>query len=351
MSLSIAEKIIDFIFYHTPLEEKINIGFFGGEPLLEFERLQAITNLIENHPLFDSMKVNISIVTNGIIFSNKIADFINKHEIGYVISCDGPPFVHNLFRCFSNGNGSSSIVEKNISKALKAFSHVPVNAVYNPETLQYLPETVEYFSSLGVRQIYLNPNFSAAWGEKEIKNLERIYSKIAKHYIAYYLNKIPHYISLFDSKIAVILRGGYDKLERCRMGKGEFAFTPDGRIYPCERLIGSHEKKHLIGNIADQVKLAPLPCHIAGGTSMNKECLSCGLNDFCMHWCGCSNYFSTGYYNRVSPFLCASEKTALKISLNIFQTIEKKLGNIFSEHLGGIPIMNSNTRRKEVKLQ
>jgi len=342
MSLSIAKRIVDFIFNRTPLKEKINIGFFGGEPLLELERIQTITNLIKSHPSFDSNRVEISIVTNGTIFSDKIADFINKHDIGFVISCDGPQFVHDLFRCYSNGRGTSDIVEKNILKAVDSFSLVPVNAVYHPQTLQHLPETVEYLSSLGVRQIYLNPDFSAYWRKEEIDRLPDIYGKVAEQYISFYLQETPHYISLFDSKIAVILRGGYDEFERCRMGKGEFAFTPDGRIYPCERLVGIHENKHLIGNINDGIDDELLSCHIKSGNSINTECMSCGLKDFCMHWCGCSNYFSTGYYNRVSPFLCASEKTALQISFNIFKILEEKIGSTFFEHLGGFPIMNSN---------
>jgi uncharacterized protein len=36
MSLETAAKIIDFAFRNTPAAEEIELGFFGGEPLLEF---------------------------------------------------------------------------------------------------------------------------------------------------------------------------------------------------------------------------------------------------------------------------------------------------------------------------
>lgn len=342
MSLAVAKKIVDFIFTTTPLEEKIDIGFFGGEPLIEFDLIKTITKIVTNHPGFGNDRVDFSIVTNGTILSNDIANFVNDHDIAFVISCDGPPVTQDLFRHFSNGKGTSHVVEKTIRDAIESITVVPVNSVYHPLTLRSLPETIEYLSSLGVRQIYLNPDFSAQWTQKDIDLLPDVYNQIAEQYIHYYHEHDPHFISFIDGKIAVMLRGGYDPLERCRMGTGEFAFAPDGCIYPCERLIGSGDDEHCIGNINDGLHAEKKPCYIASGASMNTECLSCGIKDHCMNWCGCSNYFSTGYYNRVGPFICASEKEAIQTASKVFQVLDKTFGAAFADHLGGFPITNSN---------
>jgi uncharacterized protein len=229
-------------------------------------------------------------------------------------------------------------VEETIGRAKEYFPYLLVNAVYHPDTFRHLPQVVEYFSSLGLTQIYLSPDFSASWGKKEIELLPEIYGQIGKFYIECYLLQKPHFISLIDSKISVILRGGYKPLERCRMGKGEFGFGPSGNIYPCERLIGKDDgKMHCLGSI-NEVALNSLAtsAHVLKGKS-NEECQMCSFQDYCMNWCGCSNYFSSGHYNRVSPFLCASEKTAILTAFNAFQAIEKKLGPIFMEHLSGVP--------------
>ena len=110
------------------------------------------------------------------------------------------------------------------------------------------------------------------------------------------------------------------------MGKGEFAFTPSGNIYPCERLIGSDNGSgHCIGHIDTGIDPGLLSCRVSPEKSINEECVSCGLKDYCMNWCGCSNYFSSGYYNLVSPFLCSSEKAAIQAAFNAFQSIEEKL--------------------------
>ncbi|HQU31080.1 MAG: radical SAM protein [Planctomycetia bacterium] len=334
MSLSIAKKIVDFIFKNTPSKEKIDIGFFGGEPLLEFELIKKITETIENHPSFNKKLVELTVVTNGTIFSDEIADFLNEHHIGFCLSCDGPPFVQDTLRCLQDGKGSSSIVTNTIRRAKETLLSVLVNAVYHPQTFRYLPHVVEYLASLGLKRIYLNPDFSAPWSKKEAELLSEIYGQISKQYIDFYLQKKPHFISLIDSKIAVILGEGYKPLDRCKMGTGEFAFTPSGNIYPCERLIGTDTGNgHCIGNIASGLNREQMSCKTAPGMEINTECISCSLKDYCMNWCGCSNYFSSGYYNRVSPFLCLSEKTAILTAFHTFRTLEEKLGSAFFNNL------------------
>jgi uncharacterized protein len=215
---------------------------------------------------------------------------------------------------------------------------IPVNAVYSPENLQYLPDVVDYLSSLGIKNIYLNPNISACWTKREVDMLTVIYGTIGMKYMDFYCQGKPRFINLIDNKIVVILRGGYKPLERCRMGNGEFAFAPSGNIYPCERLIGQDDGiAHCIGNINNGF--------IPRGTcktisAINMECQTCGLREYCMNWCGCTNYFSTGKYDAVGPFICASEKVAISIAFHVIQQMRENWQNL-SDHIAGTPLMNA----------
>lgn len=339
MSLSTARKAVDFIFENAERNDKIDINFFGGEPLLEFDLIKKITDMIHAQSNFGRDRVAISVVTNGTIFSKDIADFLIKKNIALCISCDGPKIVQDKFRHFPDGKGSSAIVETNIRQALSVFPLTPINAVYSPDNLQHLPQVVDYLSFLGARNIYLSPNISAKWAKKDAEMLPKVYDAIGKRYISYYINKIPRYISLIDGKISVILRGGYKPLERCRMGKGEFAFAPSGNVYPCERLIGSDEGlEHYLGNVNNGDILSKT-CQEISNAAVNKECLDCGIKDYCMNWCGCTNYHSTGNYNIVSPFVCSSEKAAINAAFDIIQSM-RNIGLDFSHHLTGTPLMN-----------
>ncbi len=230
--------------------------------------------------------------------------------------------------------------------ALAAFGSVMVNAVYRPETVDDLPKTVDYFSGLGVRQIYLTPDYSAPWTAEEAQRLDTIYGEVGKQYIDYYLRGDPHFISLVDSKIAVILRGGYQPEERCRMGRGELAFTPDGSIYPCERLVGAGDgdSTHSLGSLEEDIQLDRMDRHCSSD-STESFCSNCRLKSYCMNWCGCSNYFGSGHYNRVSPFLCASEQAAIRNAVQIFDRLEREMEGVFYEHASGSPLLNSTNCR------
>ncbi|MCG7851167.1 MAG: radical SAM protein [Methanosarcinaceae archaeon] len=337
MPFEVAMNIVRFMYENTPADEKIEVGFFGGEPLLEFDLISKITENIKENPRYDPNRVIISLVTNGTLFSREIARFIETNDITLCVSCDGPHYVQDVSRCYADGGGSSKNVTKNIRAFMKFVPYVLVNAVYGPETLKFLPETVVYLSSLGLKQIYINPDYTAPWTLRDVDRLKEVYSQVGDIYAKFQLAQDPHFISLIDSKIAVILRGGYNPQERCRMGRGEFGFAPSGNVYPCERLIGDDDKSnHCIGHLSalpqpQSFKQVPLAGNI------DDECGECGFADYCMNWCGCSNYFSSGKYQKAGPFLCASEKASIMVAFNVFTKLENILGPIFLEHLAGRP--------------
>ncbi len=336
MPLSVAGAAVNFIFSYAAGEDHIDIGLFGGEPLLEFDLLKAVTALIEGHPGFSRQRVSLAVVTNGTLFSEEIADFLAEHNIGFCLSCDGPPKVQNAHRCFISGSATSSIVERTISEAMRRFRCVLVNAVYRPDTIESLPEVVRYFASLNLKRIYLNPDFTAPWTQDDARKLAGIYDKVASLYIDFHLQDNPRFVSLIDGKITVLLRGGYQPGERCSMGRREMAFTPEGSIYSCERLIGaSGSDRHRIGHLATGLDFSGQKCCMSSGPPVNAECLDCGFKDYCINWCGCSNFFMTGLYNRVGPFLCASEKAAIQAAFRAFTLLEERLGPTFVEHVAG----------------
>ena len=348
MSLKTAEKAIDYIFARTTEDESVEIGFIGGEPLLEFNLIKEITALIQSHKSFNPNRVSISVTTNGTIFNDEIATFLAKNKIVLCVSCDGPPKIQDKTRKFRNGQGTSRIVEENIRKALLVFPLLPVNAVYSTETLEFLPETVDYLSSIGVRNIFLNLDNSSKWTKKHADQLPIIFNSLCEKYLEYYSRGKPKFINLIDNKITVILRGGYNPFERCRMGTGELAFSTTGNLYPCERLLGSDDGvTNCIGNI-NEGRFPIKTCKPISSQATNEECKECGLSDYCMNWCGCTNYYSTGSYSRVAPFMCAHEKAAINTAYQIIQKM-KDGGIDFSHHISGTALVNTVTEKKQLE--
>jgi uncharacterized protein len=338
MDSATAKMAVDHAFVNAAIGEKIDIGFFGGEPLLEFGLIKEITDIIQSHRSYDAERVTISITTNGTIYNQQIEEFIAEKGIVLCVSCDGPPSMQNKYRHFRDGSGTSAIVEKNLKQALRMFPMIPVNAVYSPDNVASLPEVVEYLTGIGVNNLYLNPNISAHWTKNEAESLRNIFRSIGDKYIEFYRRETPRYINLIDGKVALILRGGYRPLERCRMGHGEFAVAPSGNVYPCERLIGSDDgKEHCLGNINYSFK--PEHCPVHPDIAINPECQTCALNDYCMNWCGCTNYFGSGRYDTVSPFICAVEKASINAALKVLDNLGSE-PNFILNHRIGVPATN-----------
>lgn len=322
MTEATLQRILDFIGKAKRRGDALHLGLFGGEPLLAFPLLRSTVAAAKRHPA-SADGIEFQIITNGTLVSSEVIDFVLEEGISLGISCDGVSDVQDRFRTFADGSGSSLLVHAGIVKAIDSIPDLMVNSVYRPETIARLPEGLRYFRALGLRNIYLNPDFSATWMEADLPAMDEAYREIAAIYIDAYRSNDPFYCSLIDNKIALMLNGGYDPCDRCSMGVGEIAFTPEGRIYPCERLVGDGlTDEHCIGDLDSGIELKKL----LGHRSLSEECLECTMKAMCMNNCGCSNYFSSGDYGKPGPFLCASEKAAMGTALQVFRTLTAELG-------------------------
>jgi uncharacterized protein len=332
MSVATAQKIVDFAVDITPPEGRIEFSFFGGEPFLRFDLIKQITNYVRRQERRISNPISISITSNGTLLTQPILDFLKKEEgINLCISIDGPAYVHNMNRCYKGGQGSFDDVVKNLCLALEKLETLQVNAVYGPDTIDSLPDSVLFFAKLGVSAIHLNPNVCAVWNEDICSKLGKTYLQIANHYIQSYQYGKEIAINLIDSKIIVFLKGGYKVEDKCGMGETEWGFAPSGNIYPCERLIGEDNDSSLcLGNIHTGLDLIRRCSLLEQRGNHNEECKACSLQKYCMNWCGCTNYHMTGCTDLTSPMICESEKAAIQAARRVLSTL--KNNDLFVDH-------------------
>ncbi len=331
MSLTTAQKVIDFAFHITPPDDKISIGFFGGEPMLKFDLIQEIVNYIHTQDHNIIKPISLYITTNGTILNQNYMDYFKEENINLCISIDGPAKIHNLNRFYRNGRESFTDVFKNLQLILEQLDTFQVNAVYGPDTIDFLPETVTFFTQLNIPSIHLNPNILALWEEKNIRKLRENYMQIADKYIQCYEDGQEIALNLIDSKIIVFLKEGYDDADKCGMGETEWGFAPSGNIYPCERFIGDDDNPQLcLGNIYTGLEKFNVCSKLKHGENHNSDCIKCKLQKYCMTWCGCTNYFMTGLINLPSSVLCESEKAIINAAKKVFLNL--KNNDLFLNH-------------------
>lgn len=164
ISLDFVKKGIDDYFDN---EYDRHIRFFGaGEPTTEF-------NLIKSIHEYASKKSNgvasFEIQTNG-VFSADVAQWIGQNIDTIWISCDGTPDIQDRHRPCLDSNNSSPIIENNIKliKNLK-YSMVGIRATITNENLHKQKEIIQYFSQLGIENIWVDPIFPSV-GKKTLDN-------------------------------------------------------------------------------------------------------------------------------------------------------------------------------------
>lgn len=130
MSIETAFKGIDFIISHSKNHDEINIAFYGGEPLLEFNFIKECIEYAEKK--VDGKKIKFSMTTNGSLLTDEIVEFLYKHDVELTVSLDGPEEIHDIHRKFaSNNRGSFNKVINNIINIETKFPDYINNIIFN----------------------------------------------------------------------------------------------------------------------------------------------------------------------------------------------------------------------------
>ena len=79
MTWETAKKAIDFLREHSVDSPEVNIGFYGGEPLLEFPLLKKAVEYSEQQ--FEGKKLTFNITTNGTLLNDEMIYFFQEHDV------------------------------------------------------------------------------------------------------------------------------------------------------------------------------------------------------------------------------------------------------------------------------
>jgi len=334
MPPDLARQCIDSALTWLPPDASLEVGLFGGEPLLKFDLIKEIVAYTHSRAQETATPVHIGLTTNGTLLSPDILDFFADKDIRLCVSIDGPQEVHDRNRCYAGGRGSFTEVAANLDLAVKRLGVVEVNAVTGPDTLAAMPQTLDFFIDRGISVIHFNPDIKASWPDAVCDRFDEVYRQVAERYIDYYRQGTELALNLIDSKMVLFIKGGYSQSDRCAMGDGEWGIAPSGNIYPCERFIGEDiDHTFCLGNIRtglDQERR----CALRQKRGNNRiECATCFYKSFCMSWCGCTNWFMSGQSDLPAPALCAMEKAAIEAARHAFETLVKEDNDLFADHL------------------
>ena len=119
MNFEVARKAIDFFLEHSIETSDVVIGFYGGEPLLEFELIRRCVEYANER--CEGKRIQYNITTNATLLKGEVAKFLVEHDFDVSISLDGSKEEHNASRKFKNGEGSFDVVIQNLKTMMEKY--------------------------------------------------------------------------------------------------------------------------------------------------------------------------------------------------------------------------------------
>ena len=318
-------------------EPELILGFFGGEPLLEWDLLRRCDAYVRECSVQTGTRLRGALTTNmTLLDENKLAWLQDKHyDLG--LSLDGTKEMHEVWRRYADGTSSYDGCLAALERVASFPNlHPSVILVVDPKLVGHLNESVRFLSGICDYPLVLNTNFGASWDQSAQEKFSSEMQKTGRFYLECFREGRDLSLNLLDAKIKSHIKGGYTFGDYCGMGDQEVAVSASGHLYPCARLVGNDDRSDLrLGSVFSGFDVARrLSLRERQGKNV-LLCQSCPIQDRCVHWCGCLNFESTGHIDQVSPFLCFHEQTVLNIADEVAGTLWVERNPVFLKKFYG----------------
>ena len=138
MSRSVAQAAIDFFFRENRnREQHFSLGFYGGEPLLQFPLLKFCIEYARSLPWQCPEALSFSMTTNATLLDDEAVRFLVDHEVNVSITLDGPVEDHDAHRMDRNGRGSFTKVMaglRRFNEIAPGYQNLSISCVLAPSS-------------------------------------------------------------------------------------------------------------------------------------------------------------------------------------------------------------------------
>ncbi len=321
MSFEVGKKALDFLVASSGNRVNLEVDFFGGEPLLNWQVVKDLVaygrSLEEPH----HKKFRFTLTTNGVLLNDEILEFANKEMANIVLSIDGRQKIHDLMRPHRGGQGSYDEVVpkyKKVAESRKQMNYY-VRGTFTRNNLDFA-EDVKHLADEGFEQISVEPVVAAdteeyALREEDLPVILSEYDKLALEYIR--RKKEGKGFNFFHFMID--LEGGpcvAKRLSGCGSGTEYLAVTPWGDFYPCHQFVGQEE--FLMGNVEEGIVRTDIrDTFKACNVYAREKCKDCFAKFYCSGGCAANAYNFSGSINGAYDLGCELQRKRVECAIMI----------------------------------
>ncbi len=113
MSFETGKKALDFLVENSGNRVNLEVDFFGGEPLMNFDVVKQLVAYGRSIEKEKNKNFRFTLTTNAMLLDDEITEFLNQEMANVVLSIDGRKEVNDAMRVTRNGKGSFDIIAVN----------------------------------------------------------------------------------------------------------------------------------------------------------------------------------------------------------------------------------------------
>lgn len=315
MSLDTAKQTVDFLLEASLDRRNLEIDFFGGEPLMNFEVVKETIRYARGRAAAMGKEIAFTLTTNALQLDAEALAFLIDEGIGLILSLDGRREVNDEMRPAADGSGTYDAVLPRIKAAVdrKPISYY-VRGTYTAANLDF-SEDFRHLAELGFQNISLEPVTGQAEGirltEDCLPEILDQYEKLGKLLLTYEQEGRP--VNFFHFNLDVNRGPCLSKrLTGCGAGVEYLAVTPEGDIYPCHQFIG--EQDYYMGSVHERKLEGSIIERFARNTAINKECAQCWARFYCGGGCHALAFKENGDLSKPFELACRMQKKRLEVA-------------------------------------
>ena len=319
MSFEVGKQALDFLVAHSGTRRHLEVDFFGGEPLMNFQVVKDLVAYARTLEPQYHKEFRFTLTTNGVLIDDDVIDFCNREMSNVVLSLDGRKAIHDRYRVDYTGNGSWEKIVPKFQKLVAArggknyymrgtFTHA------NPDFLN----DIQTMLDLGFTELSMEPVVCAESSPDRLTDADfpivcEQYEKLAELMIQRRRAGRPftfyHYM--------IDLTGGpciYKRISGCGSGTEYMAVTPTGDLYPCHQFVG--EERFRLGDIWTGVTNTAVQAEFAAcNVYAHEECRDCWARLYCSGGCAANAYHATGRVTGVYRYGCELFKKRMECAI------------------------------------
>ena len=319
MSYETGKRALDFLVEHSGKRRNLEVDFFGGEPLLNFDVVKRLVAYARSIEKAAGKNFRFTLTTNGVNINDDVIDFANREMHNVVLSLDGRKEVHDRFRVDYAGAGSWEKIVPKFQRLVAArgnknyymrgtFTH------FNTDFLNDVKAMLDLgFTELSMEPVVTKPGDPSALTEEDLPVLEKQYEDLAALMIERDKAGSPFtfYHYMLDLKDGPCI---YKRISGCGSGTEYMAVTPWGDLYPCHQFVG--EEKFKLGNVFDGIIDESVQSEFADCNLYSRpQCKDCWARLYCSGGCAANAYHATGSVGGVYEYGCKLFKKRIECAI------------------------------------